>query len=310
MPAAGDNTAAPPLEPRTKLSGYLDLMKLRIVELLLITTIPTMILAARGWPGWQLVVLTLIGGTLAAGAANSWNMIWDRDIDAVMQRTRKRPLVTGVLSVREAVVFATVLTLASLAWFLFLVNWVTAVLALAALVIYVVGYTMILKRRTPQNIIWGGIAGCMPVLIGWSAVTGSLDWPPLLLFLVVFFWTPPHYWPLSMKFKDDYAAVGVPMAPVVQSETTVAWHMIAHAGAMVAASLLLIPIAPMGWIYTVTALAAGGWFLKLVVGLYLEARHPGEGKTAAMGVFRGSIYYLTVLFLAVGVDPFGPQFLL
>ncbi|HZK05175.1 MAG TPA: heme o synthase [Actinomycetaceae bacterium] len=306
-------TTARPAAARTareKARGYVELMKLRIIELLLITTVPTMVLAERGWPGWGLVASTLVGGTLAAGAANAWNMICDRDIDAVMNRTKNRPLVTGVVSVRGAIVFSSFLTVGSLLWFGLLINWMTALFALLAMLIYVVGYTMILKRRTPQNIVWGGIAGCMPVLIGWSAVTGSLDWPPLLLFLVVFFWTPPHYWPLSIKFKKDYARAGVPMAPVVQENTTVAWHMIVHSAAMVASTLILIPVAPMGWIYSAAAVVAGAWFLGLVVRLYMRARHPEKGPLAAMKVFHGSIYYLSIVFLAVGIDPFGPQFLL
>lgn len=289
---------------RTAAGGYVSLMKLRVVELLLITTVPTMILADRGWPGWGLVVVTLAGGTAAAGAANAFNMVYDRDIDAVMNRTRNRPLVTGAVSVRGALVFASLLALASVLWFGLLVNWVAAFLAVAALLLYVVGYTMILKRRTPQNIVWGGIAGCMPVLIGWSAVTGSLSWEPLILFGVIFFWTPPHYWPLSMRFKADYARAGVPMAPVVQGDATVARHMIAHAVAMVALSLVLIPVAPMGWVYSVTAVAAGGWFLWTCVQLHRRALHPERGRLAAMKVFHGSITYLTVLFLAVALDPF------
>lgn len=279
-------------------------MKLRVVELLLITTVPTMILAEGGWPGWGLVVTTLVGGTAAAGAANAFNMVYDRDIDAVMNRTRNRPLVTGAVSVRGALVFASLLALASVLWFGLLVNWVSAVLAVAALLLYVVGYTMVLKRRTPQNIVWGGIAGCMPVLIGWSAVTGSLAWEALILFGIIFFWTPPHYWPLSMKFKKDYAAAGVPMAPVVQGDTVVTRHMIAYAVAMVALSLLLIPVAPMGWAYGIAAIVAGGWFLHACVQLYRRSLHPEKGKLAAMRVFHGSITYLTVLFLAVAVDPF------
>lgn len=282
-------------------------MKLRIIELLLITTLPTMVLAAAGWPGWQLAILTLVGGTGAAGAANAWNMIYDRDIDAVMNRTKNRPLVTGVLSVREAIVFSAILTVASLLWFGLLINWISAWLAFAALAVYVVGYTMILKRRTPQNIVWGGIAGAMPVLIGWSAVTGELAWEPVILAVVVFFWTPPHYWPLSMKFRRDYSAAGVPMAPVVQESTTVAWHMIAHTVAMIAATLILIPVAPMGWIYTVVSVVAGAWFLTSVVRLYLRARGAENGPLPAMAVFHGSIVYLTLIFVAVGVDPFGPS---
>lgn len=311
VPAISTDVTAPPtaITPTAgeKTRAYLALMKLRVVELLLITTLPTMILAADGWPGLRLALLTLLGGTLAAGAANAWNMIYDRDIDAVMNRTKNRPLVTGVLSVRQAVVFSAILTVVSVAWFGFLVNWISAAWIVAALLVYVVAYTMILKRRTPQNIVWGGIAGCMPVLIGWSAVTGTVSWAALLLFLVIFFWTPPHYWPLSMKFKGDYARAKVPMAPVVQETTTVAWHMIAHTVAMIVCTLLLIPVGRMGPFYTVVAVAAGAWFLTACIRLYQRARHPESGPLAAMKVFKGSIYYLTAVFLAVGIDPFLPS---
>ena len=289
---------------RSRVGAYVALMKLRVVELLLVTTVPTMILAAGGWPGWLLVVLTLVGGTAAAGAADAFNMVYDRDIDAVMNRTRNRPLVTGAITVREALVFATALALVAVLWFGFLVNWVAAGFTVLALLLYVVGYTMILKRRTPQNIIWGGTAGCMPVLIGWSAVTGSIAWEAVILFGIIFFWTPPHYWPLSMKFKRDYERAGVPMLPVVSSDSTVAWHMVAHASAMVALSLLLVPVDPMGLVYTVVAVLAGGYFLASCVQLYRRARHPEKGKLAAMRVFHGSITYLTILFVAIAVDPF------
>lgn len=279
-------------------------MKLRVVELLLVTTLPTMILAARGWPGTWLVIIVLIGGTAAAGAANSYNMIYDRDIDAKMNRTRKRPLVTGQISVRAATIFATALAVGSVLWFGLLVNWLSAILTVIAIVWYAVGYTMILKRRTTQNIVWGGIAGCMQVLIGWSAVTGSLAWPAWILFGIIFFWTPPHYWPLSMKFKADYARADVPMAPVVQKDTTVAWHMIVHAVAMFGLSLLLIPVAGMTWLYSIAAVVSGAWFLWLCIDLYRRALHPERGKLAAMKVFHGSIYYLSILFIALAIDPF------
>src|SRR5690606_38692106 len=210
------------------------LTKPRIIELLLITTVPTMMVAADGWPGLWLVLATVVGGALAAGSANAYNMWWDRDIDAVMKRTRKRPLVTGAVSPVEAVVFASVLCVASVLWLGLLVNWVAALLALAANVMYSVGYTMLLKRHTSQNIVCGGAAGGMPVLIGWAAVTGTVGWAPVLLFGVIFFWTPPHYWPLSMKFKEDYAAAKVPMLPVVAENTTVAKQIIAYAIAMIA----------------------------------------------------------------------------
>ncbi|MFH5822814.1 heme o synthase [Georgenia sp. AZ-5] len=282
------------------------LTKPRIIELLLITTVPTMIVAAGSWPGWGLTVLTLVGGSFAAGSANAFNMYLDRDIDRLMNRTRQRPLVTGELTDRQAVVFATVLGVVSVLWFGLLVNWVSAGLTLAAILLYVVFYTMILKRRTSQNIVWGGAAGCMPVLIGWSAVTGSLDWAALVLFLIIFFWTPPHYWPLSMKFKKDYAKAGVPMLPVVSSDVVVARNILGYAVAMIACTLLLVPVAGMGWAYAAAAVVSGAWFLYTCVRLYRRALHPERGKLAAMKVFHGSITYLTVVFVAVAVDPLLP----
>ncbi|HET6825576.1 MAG TPA: heme o synthase, partial [Amnibacterium sp.] len=201
--------------------GYVALMKLRVVELLLVTTVPVMILAAHGVPDLAVVACTLVGGTLSAGAANAFNMVIDRDIDRVMHRTRYRPLVTGALTTRQAVVFASALTVLSTLILGFGATWLAAALSVAAIAFYVVVYTLWLKRRTTQNIIWGGLAGCFPVLIGWAAVTGSLSWASWVLFAVIFLWTPPHYWPLSMRYKEDYAAVGVPMLGAVASNTKV-----------------------------------------------------------------------------------------
>ncbi len=285
--------------------GYLALTKPRIIELLLVTTLPTMLLAERGFPPAGLVIATLLGGGLAAGSANVLNCYLDRDIDELMNRTRRRPLVTGEISPRAALVFGGVLGVASLVWFATLVNLVAMALTLLAIVGYVVGYTMLLKRRTPQNIVWGGIAGCMPVLIGWSAVTGSLAWPPVALFLVIFFWTPPHYWPLSMRFRREYAAAGVPMLPVVCDDVTVGRQMIGYAVAMVASSLVLVPLAGMSWVYLSVALVLGLWFVGTTVGLWLRARSPRpRRKLGEMRVFHGSITYLTLLFAAVAIDPF------
>jgi heme o synthase len=194
----------------------------------------------------------------------------------------------------------------ALAWFGLVVNVVSALLTAAAMLVYVVGYTMILKRRTPQNIVWGGIAGCMPVLIGWSAVTGSVSWAAVALFGVIFFWTPPHYWPLSMRFRRDYAAAGVPMLPVVAGDRRVASEVIAYAVAMVACSLALVPLASMTWVYAVAATALGAWFVAGCVGLYRRAQRPGTAKLGEMRLFHLSITYLTLLFLAVAVDPFLP----
>lgn len=290
-----------------RLGAYVALTKPRIIELLLVTTLPTMVLAEQGIPSVGLVLATLVGGAAAAGSANVLNCYIDRDIDEVMSRTRRRPLVTGEVTPRAALVFGFALGVFSLVWFAALVNLVSAALALLAIVLYVVGYTMILKRRTSQNIVWGGVAGCMPVLIGWSAVTGSLTWAPVVLFGVIFFWTPPHYWPLSMKFRRDYAAAGVPMLPVVASDVRVSREMVAHTVAMVACSLLLVPLAGMSWAYTVVAAGLGLWFLGATVALLRRARHPRPGvKLGEMRLFHASITYLTLLFVAVGVDPLLP----
>ncbi|HWV79410.1 MAG TPA: heme o synthase [Isoptericola sp.] len=302
----GGASGAPGTGWRDRLGAYVALTKPRIIELLLVTTLPTMILAQGGLPSLWLVLLTLVGGTLAAASANVFNCYLDRDIDQVMNRTKRRPLATGEITPRAALVFATVLGVVSLLWFALLVNVPAAWLTFAAIAIYVVGYTMILKRRTPQNIVWGGIAGCMPVFIGWAAVTGSLSWAAVALFGVIFFWTPPHYWPLSVKFKKDYANAGVPMLPVVATDRRVAVEMVAHTVAMIACSLALIPLAGMSWFYAAVAVASGGWFLWLVIAMLRRAGHPERGKLGAMKVFHGSITYLTVLFIAVAVDVFLP----
>lgn len=304
--APGDRAGAGTRGWRARVGAYVALTKPRIIELLLVTTLPTMILAEGGMPGLWLVLATLVGGALAAGSANAYNCYLDRDIDEVMNRTKRRPLVTGEVTPRAALVFATALGVVSLVWFAVLVNAVAAWLTFAAIAIYVVGYTMILKRRTPQNIVWGGIAGCMPVFIGWSAVTGSLSWAAVALFLVIFFWTPPHYWPLSMKFKRDYATAGVPMLPVVADDRRVAREMIVYGLAMVASSLALWPLAGMTWFYGVVATALGAWFMVSCVTMLRRAKDPSRGKIGAMKVFHASITYLTLLFVAVAVDVFLP----
>jgi heme o synthase len=288
--------------------AYLALTKPRIIELLLVTTVPTMILAAGGFPDPWLVVATLVGGTLAAGSANTLNCYLDRDIDMVMHRTGNRPLVTGAVSAREALVFGGVLGLASVAWLGLAVNWLSAWLALAAIAFYVVVYTMGLKRRTASNIVWGGAAGCMPVLIGWSAVTGSLSWAALVLFGIIFFWTPPHYWPLSLRFREDYAAAGVPMLPVVADEVVVARRVLLYSYAMVGVSLLLWPVAPTGPLYAGAALVLGAAFLREAHRLHGRARRGLRAAALApMRLFHWSITYLSLLFLAVGVDPLLPS---
>nr|WP_245993405.1 heme o synthase [Xylanimonas allomyrinae] len=292
---------------RDRVGAYVALTKPRIIELLLVTTIPTMFLAERGLPDVWLVLATLVGGAFAAGSANAFNCYYDRDIDALMSRTKRRPLVTGEISPRNGLIFATALGVVSLVWFAFLVNPFSAWLTFAAIALYVVFYTMILKRRTSQNIVWGGVAGCMPVFIGWAAVTGSLSWAPVALFGVIFFWTPPHYWPLSVKFKKDYAAAGVPMLPVVASDRRVAVEMVVYTVAMVACSFALVPLAGMTWVYTTVAAVLALWFGWHTWLLLDHARHgrPRAGKIA-MNVFHASITYLTVLFVAVAVDVFLP----
>ncbi|MGO1324808.1 MAG: heme o synthase, partial [Brevibacterium aurantiacum] len=247
----------------------------------------------------------LIGGAAAAASASVFNCYVDRDIDAKMERTKHRPLVTGEITPRAALIFAFALGLGSIFWLGGTTNWVTAGLTACAILLYAVFYTLILKRRTTQNIVWGGAAGCMPVLIGWSAVTGGLAWEALLLFLVVFFWTPPHYWPLAIKYKADYDAADVPMLPSKVPPTNVGRQMIAYTWAMVLCSLALIPLAPMGPVYTAVAVLAGAWFLFSCYALVSRAKKGKSGTSLkAMKVFHGSITYLSLLFLAVAIDPF------
>ena len=292
--------------PRQAAAGYLALTKPRIIELLLVTTVPTMLLAEGGIPPLSLVAATLVGGALAAGSANTLNCYLDRDIDRVMHRTERRPLATGLVAPREALVFGCALGVVAVAWLGFTTGALPALLALAAIAFYVAVYTMGLKRRTPQNIVWGGAAGCMPVLIGWSAVTGSLSWAPVVLFAVIFFWTPPHYWPLSMRFRADYAAAGVPMLPVVAEPAAVARQIVAYSWVMVAASLLLWPVAGTTAGYAVVAAVLGAAFLREAYVLRARARSGAPVEPAAMRLFHGSITYLTLLFVAVGVDPLLP----
>ncbi len=283
---------------------YLSLTKPRVIELLLITTGPVMFLAERGVPHVGLVMATLVGGSMSAGAANTFNCIHDRDIDAVMHRTSSRPLVTGTISVGQALAFGIALTIASTLVLGFFVNWLSSALAFVALAFYVAVYTIALKRRTPQNIVWGGAAGCMPVLIGWSAVTGKVGWPAIVLFFVIFFWTPPHYWPLSMKFRDDYESAGIPMLPVVARFVVVSRQIVIYTWAMVLSSLALIPVARMGWIYTVSAVLAGGVFLAEAHRLHRQAKlGASQAVLRPMRLFHFSITYVTLVFVAVAVDP-------
>ncbi len=298
-----DHGAAASAGARVK--AYVALTKPRIIELLLITTVPVMFLAEGGVPDLWLVLATCAGGYLSAGGANALNMYIDRDIDALMHRTRNRPLVTGVLRPAEGLVFGLVLAVVSTLWFGLLVNWMSAALSLGALLFYVVGYTMLLKRRTAQNIVWGGIAGCLPVFIGWSSVTGTVSWGAVVLFLVMFFWTPPHYWPLSMKTKDDYERVGVPMLPVVAGNLVVARQIVVYSWVMVAVSLLLWPLGYAGWFYTAVAAVAGIWWLWEAHALQARARAGEQGaKLKEMRLFHWSITYVSLVFLAVAIDPF------
>lgn len=289
---------------REKVAAYVALTKPRIIELLLVTTVPVMFLAERGVPSLWLIVATLMGGALSAGAANTFNMIYDRDIDAKMHRTSNRPLVTGAVSVRGALVFAVILTAVSTLWFAVVVNVVSAALSLLAIALYAVGYTILLKRRTTQNIVWGGIAGCFPPLIGWTAVTGAVAWPPFILFAVVFLWTPPHTWALAFRYKDDYAAADVPMLPVVRTAPHVGAQIFWYSLATVVVSLLLWPVTPTGWLYPVVAAVAGAVFLWEAAQLWRRARAGMEGsQLKAMKLFHYSNTYLAILFLAVAIDP-------
>lgn len=296
-------SANPTIRPSfaAKAKAYLALTKPRVIELLLITTVPTMILAQNGMPSIWLVLITLVGGALSAGSANAFNCYIDADIDKIMGRTKNRPMVTGELTKREALIFAYVVGIVSVAVLWIFTNFLAAMLSLGAILFYVIIYTLLLKRRTPQNIVWGGAAGAAPVLIGWAAVTGELSVSAWLLFLVIFLWTPPHYWPLSMRYKDDYAAAGVPMLPVVRSTQVVGIQIVLYSWALLASTLLLIPAGEMGWIYTLVAVASGGWFLYEATLLY-NASKSGNVKNP-MRLFHGSITYLTVLFVAVALDP-------
>ncbi|MFF7634389.1 heme o synthase [Kitasatospora sp. NPDC008050] len=298
--------ATPARRPlRARVGAFVALTKPRIIELLLMSTVPVMFLAKRGVPNLWLVLAVVIGGYLSAGGANALNMYIDRDIDAVMSRTEHRPLVTGMVSPREAVVFGISLGVISTLWLGFLVNWLASGLALAGLLFYVFVYTLGLKRRTAQNIVWGGIAGCMPVLVGWAAVTGSLSLAPFVLFLVIFFWTPPHYWPLSMKVREDYEKAGVPMLPVTAGNLAVARQIVIYSWVMVVVSLALWPLAHTSWLYPVSAVVLGALWLKEAHGLYARAKAGLAGaKLKEMRLFHWSITYLTLLMVAIAIDPF------
>jgi protoheme IX farnesyltransferase len=287
---------------RRTVAAYVALTKPRIIELLLVTTVPTMIVADKGLPSVGLMVATVVGGTLAAGGANAFNMVLDRDIDAVMKRTQRRPLVTGKVTPLEATVFAIALEAASFALLALAVNLLSAVLAVSATAFYVLVYTMWLKRRSSQNIVIGGAAGAVPVLVGWSAVTGSLAWPPVVLFAVIFIWTPPHFWALAVRYRDDYEAAHVPMLPVVASLQRTTLEILVYTVVLWATSVLFGAVASMGWIYGITALVLGAMFTFLSARLYRDARHDQASVAKAMKLFGFSITYLTLLFVAMATD--------
>ncbi|MAU02682.1 MAG: heme o synthase [Actinomycetota bacterium] len=293
--------SAPPELPllslRARVAGYVALTKPRIIELLLVTTVPTMFVAEQGVPSVWLMVATVLGGTFAAGGANATNMVVDADIDALMERTKDRPLVTGVVSPRNALVFAITLEVVAFAWLVAFVNLLSAVLAVSATLFYVFVYTLWLKRTSTQNIVIGGAAGAVPVLVGWSAVTNSLGWAPIVLFLVIFYWTPPHFWALAIRYRDDYAKAEVPMLPVVASLETTARRILFYTVILVALTLVFAPVADMGAIYLASALALGAVFTAFALSL---RRDPSEGT--AMRLFTYSITYVTLLFGAIVVD--------
>ena len=282
---------------RSKVGAYVSLTKPQIIELLLVTTVPVQIVAARGIPSLWLIVTTVVGGTLAAGGAHAINMYVDRDIDALMARTRNRPLVTGVIEPRNALVFAIALEVAAFALLWSTVNLLSAVLAVAACLFYVFVYTLWLKRTSTQNIVIGGAAGAVPVLIGWSSVTNSLDWAPVILFGVIFFWTPPHFWALAIKYKDDYAAAEVPMMPVVADVRSTVRQMIAYTVVTWALTLLFAPVAGMGALYVVAATVLGAIFTYQAYRLLRDASY-----ARAMRLFGWSITYVSLLFGAMALD--------
>ncbi len=280
-----------------RLAGYVALTKPRIIELLLVTTVPTMFVAQGGVPSVWLMVATVIGGTLAAGGANAMNMVVDRDIDGLMERTMNRPLVRGVMSPRAALTFAVCIEVAAFTWLFVTVNPLSAVLAVSATFFYVFVYSLWLKRTTTQNIVIGGAAGAVPVLVGWSAVTNSLDWSPVVLFLIVFFWTPPHFWALAIRYRDDYSAASVPMLPSVATLADTARRIIFYSVVLVGLTLVFASVAGMGSVYLSSALVLGLLFGAMAVAV---RRDPSE--RTAMRLFSYSITYVTLLFAAMVVD--------
>ena len=292
-----ESTETIDIDARTRIAAYVALTKPRIIELLLVTTLPAMILAERGLPPWSLVAWTLIGGTLAAGGANAINCYVDRDIDQVMRRTRKRPLPMHKVPPRHALVFGALLGAASFSLLWAMVNLASAALAAGALLFYVFVYTIGMKRTTPQNIVIGGAAGAVPVLVGWAAVTGTVELEAMVMFGIVFYWTPPHFWALAMRYEQDYAAAKVPMMPVVYGRRETAKHMLLYSFLLLAMCLALFSVARLGLVYLAASLLLNGIFIAKAWGLF---RSPDTKK--AWSLFRFSIYYLALMFAAVALD--------
>ncbi|NLU81219.1 heme o synthase [Rhodococcus sp. HNM0569] len=300
-PAAAPSTRRPDTlvgRATARVLAYIALTKPRVIELLLVATIPAMLLADRGAVDIVLILSTLFGGWMGAASANSLNCVVDADIDKVMKRTERRPLARDAVPTRNAFVFGVVLGVASFAWLWWRANLLAGVLVVLTIAFYVLVYTMVLKRRTWQNVIWGGAAGCMPALVGWAAVTGSLSWEPVVLFLVVFFWTPPHTWALAMRYKDDYQAAGVPMLPVIATEEHVTKQILLYTWATVVTTLVLVPAA--GLVYAAVALVAGVWFLVMAHQLYRSVR--GGGSVKPLRLFLQSNNYLAIVFVGLSID--------
>jgi len=290
-------TSLPKASIGEKVKGFITLMKLRVVELLLVTTVPTMIVADEGLPSILLILATLLGGTLSAGGANAINMYIDRDIDPLMERTKNRPLVTGVLSPREALTFAISIEALAFLWLWLTVNLLSAFLAVGACLFYVFIYSLWLKRTSTSNIVIGGAAGAAPVLIGWTAVENSLDWPPFILFALIFLWTPPHFWALAIRYRKDYHSAKIPMLPVIAGPEFTGTKMVLYSLEVWATSIIFAPVAGMGAIYLCGALILGAAFVYLS----LQVRRY-QTEQSAMRLFGFSITYLTLLFLIIAVD--------
>jgi len=295
-PASGVRTGL--RRARATVRAYLGLTKTRIIEQLLVVTVPAMFLAQRGVPSVWLIVATLAGGAMAAASAHALNCVVDADIDAVMARTARRPLAKGQVPPRNALIFGLALGVLSAVWLGLFTNWLAAGLSVVAIAFYVLVYTMLLKRRTSQNIVWGGAAGCMPVVIGWAAVTGTVEWPALVMFGVIFFWTPPHFWALAMRYRDDYAAAGVPMLPVVATPAQVSRRIVAYSWVMAAWTLLLVPAT--SWVYAGVAVLGGAWFVFRAQRLHAGVMAGQD--VVPMRLFHLSNMYLCALFAAIAVD--------